>query len=497
MTNSLFSRFFHRNNSPTVSVDGQPFSALQILRAVSAQQAVLRSHGVSKGDVVAVWTQRDVRTIVALLANVLAGVVTVPLNPSLGSKELAHILNDAKPKVLFASEIAAISEPSQPLVFDDSAAHTLPEDRPIDDSPLFLLYTSGTTGMPKGALLSTRNVLANVDALADAWALSESDTIVHALPLFHVHGLCVGLLGALRAGAAIHWLTQFEARSLADTIAKVAANSQAVLYAVPTMYHRLVDLAEKDPAVAQALAKARLLISGSAALSTRELARMHQATGQHVRERYGLTETLINTAVRAEDVPRAGWVGRALKGIEVALVNDQREPTVPSDGQSIGELRVRGPNVFLGYHHRQDATDAVRDENNWFYTGDLAVMSEDGWVKIVGRRATDLIKSGGYKIGAGEIEGALLEHPSVAECAVLAVDDADLGEKIVAFVVLRAEAGSVTDKALSDWVASSLAPHKRPRIVHFVEQLPRNAMGKVLKKELKEKALQLSHPLSR
>jgi malonyl-CoA/methylmalonyl-CoA synthetase len=494
MREALFSKFFLRDHLLSLSVDRSQFSATQIRVAIERQQRALQAHGVRQGACVGVWAQRDVRTIIAILANLRAGVVTVPLNPSLGRMELEHILNDARPTILFAADPAAIVTPSVAIVLDDlPAEHALdepPSRATLDDhsahDSAFVLYTSGTTGLPKGAMLSIRNLLCSLQGLERAWELGPADTVIHALPLFHVHGLCVGLLGALAAGAAFHWITQFEPAVLADAIADISVNSQAVLYAVPTMYHRLAELAERSPHVASALRRARLLISGSAALPTREIERIYRVTGQYVRERYGLTETLINTAVRAADLPRPGWVGPALDQIECRLVDDARKPTIASDGESIGEVAVRGDNVFEGYLHRPDATASVRDENGWFYTGDLAVMSADGWLKIVGRRASDLIKSGGYKIGAGEIEAALLEHAAVRECAVVSVEDSDLGEKIIAFVVCDPQQSAVSERELQQWVTELLAPHKRPRVVCFVDELPRNAMGKVLKTELKK-----------
>ncbi len=335
-----------------------------------------------------------------------------------------------------------------------------------------------------------RNLATTLDGLTDAWLLSEEDTIVHALPLFHVHGLVFGLFGALRVGAALHWIPKFEPSSL---VAPLDKNS--VLYAVPTMYRRLAEAAETDLSVRKGLSAARLLVSGSAALPAREHARIERLSGQRVVERYGLSETLINTAVRADGERRPGYVGQVLPGVELRLVDDQRQPITTHDDTTIGEIAVRGPNVFIGYLNRPEATLEALDHEGWFYTGDLGTMTEDGYLRIVGRKATDLIKTGGFKVGAGEVEGALLEHPSVREAAVLGFADDDLGERIVAFVVLyESEADglglspAVSEGELSDHVARSLAPHKRPREVRFVKELPRNAMGKVQKSKLREPA---------
>jgi malonyl-CoA/methylmalonyl-CoA synthetase len=248
------------------------------------------------------------------------------------------------------------------------------------------------------------------------------------------------------------------------------------------MYRRLADAAERDPSVAAALGRARLLVSGSAALPAAEHQRLERLTGQRVAERYGMTETLMNTSVRADGERRAGYVGPPLPGVGVRLVDDDGRPLDVTDDETIGEIEVRGPNLFLEYLNRPDATaEALRD--GWFRTGDLATRAPDGYLRIVGRRATDLIKSGGYKIGAGEIESALREHPAVDDAAVTGEPDPDLGERVVAWVVLR-EGESVPAEVLSDHVAALLTPHKRPRVVRLLASLPRNELGKVQKKRL-------------
>jgi malonyl-CoA/methylmalonyl-CoA synthetase len=249
------------------------------------------------------------------------------------------------------------------------------------------------------------------------------------------------------------------------------------------MYHRLGREAETDTAIVDGLKRARLLVSGSAPLPAPEFTRIETLCGQQIVERYGLTETLMNTAVRADSPRRPGYVGVPVPGVELRLVGDDGEDVEARDDETIGEVVVRGPNLFSGYLNRPDATaEAVRD--GWFFTGDLATVGEDGYWRVVGRRSTDLIKTGGYKVGAGEIEVALLEHPGVREAAVTGEEDPDLGEKIIAWVV--PEDDRPDEKALIDHVAGELAPHKRPREVRFLDELPRNAMGKVVKQRLSD-----------
>jgi malonyl-CoA/methylmalonyl-CoA synthetase len=255
-----------------------------------------------------------------------------------------------------------------------------------------------------------------------------------------------------------------------------------MMFGVPTMYHRLADEAERDPAIAAGLAAARLLVSGSAALAAADHERIERISGQRVVERYGMTETLMNCAVRAAGDRRPGTVGPPVDGVQVRLADDDGTVIECSDDATVGEIEVRGPNLFLEYLNRPDATAAAM-RDGWFATGDVATRAPDGYIRIVGRRATDLIMSGGFKIGAGEIEGVLLEHPAVAEVAVTGEPDPDLGERIVAWVVPAGD-DRPTVQELADHVAQQLAPYKRPRVVRHLDALPRNEMGKVLKTSL-------------
>jgi len=294
-----------------------------------------------------------------------------------------------------------------------------------------------------------------------------------------VHGLIIGVVGPLRRGGTLHHLGRFSSQSAAEAL----SGDATMMFGVPTMYHRLAQDCAADPALAKAIGGARLLVSGSAALPATDHERLTAATGQRVVERYGMTETLMNCSVRASGDRRPGAVGLPLPGVDLRLVDDKGEELTAPDGETVGEIEVRGDNLFLGYLNRPEATEAVM-RDGWFRTGDMAVRDPDGYVRIVGRRATDLIKSGGYKIGAGEIENALLDHPAVAEVAVTGEPDDDLGERIVAWVVPN---GAAPDPGeLADHVARLLAPHKRPRVVHYRTSLPRNEMGKIVKRALNE-----------
>ena len=449
-------RIDRRGNSVVLIAGTDQLTYAELAQRVRTCVAALQRDTVEPGSLMRVVAEPNAEALVQFVANVEAGVVSVPINPKIGTAEDAYI-------------DSVIAE-----------AGALQVSRVASD-PMFVLFTSGTTGSPKGVVITVGNVAHNLGALAQAWGWSSDDRLVHALPMFHVHGLILGWFGVLRTGGCLHHVGRFDCDAIAGALS--AAPQSSMLFAVPTMLKRLTDAAETQPKVADALRNARLLISGSAGLSVREHARLRAATGRGVLERYGLTETLINCAVRAAEGPRPGYVGPPLPGVELALVDDERRPVEASDDETMGEIAVRGPNVFAGYLNDAAATARVRDEDGWFYTGDVATRDADGAIRIVGRKATDLIKTGGFRVGAGEIEACLLEHPQVSEAAVVGVTDDDLGQRIEAHVVV-APGGEVHGEALMAWVGERLATHKRPRAVHFRKSLPRNALGKIQKMTL-------------
>ena len=427
---------------------------------------------------VAVWATPTVHTSVAVVAALLAGAPAVPINPKIGERELAHIVTDSEPALILAEPGAELPAGLSQLPRRDiplTGEPTPSLDEPDPEAPALIVYTSGTTGPPKGVVLPRRAIATTLDALEDAWAWTADDILVHGLPLFHVHGLILGILGPLRRGGSVRHLGRFSTEGVARELNAGAT----MMFGVPTMYHRIAGEVGEDEQLANALQSARLLVSGSAALPVRDHQRITAATGQQVIERYGMTETLMNTSVRADSERKSGTVGVPLGGVDLRLVEESGE-TIGEVGV-VGEIQVRGPNLFTEYLNRPDATAAAFD-HGWFRTGDMATRDGDGYVRIVGRKATDLIKSGGYKIGAGEIENALLEHPGVAEAAVTGEPDDDLGERIVAWIVASGEPPAETE--LADHVARLLSPHKRPRVVRYLDALPRNDMGKVMKRAL-------------
>ena len=448
------------------------------LRAAAATVAT-RTRGRGR---VAVWASPSIETCVGVIGVLTSGAVAVPINPSIGVREIEHIVEDCRPELLIAGDDAELPAGLDDLervpvsLGEDGRAH-LPEDPAVDD-PALIVYTSGTTGPPKGVVLPHRAITSNLDALAEVWEWTSDDVLVHGLPLFHVHGLVLGVLGPVRHGCRLHHVGRFSPEAVCESLAEEAT----MLFAVPTMYHRLADAVEDDHELAKALGRARVLVSGSAPLPARDFHRIERATGQKPVERYGLTETLMNCATPVSGDRRPGYVGPPLPGIELRLVDDERRTIDARDDETFGEIAVRGPNLFTEYLNRPEDTAAVV-QDGWFHTGDIATRTGDGYVRILGRRATDLIKTGGYKVGAGEIEAALLEHEGVAQAAVVGKPDDDLGERIVAFVV-PGEGKRPSPRELEEHVAAMLAPHKRPRSVHFLDELPRNEMGKVRKSDL-------------
>ncbi|MGH3918338.1 MAG: acyl-CoA synthetase [Pseudonocardiaceae bacterium] len=441
----------------------------------------------SRARRVAVWAAPELETCVAIVAALAAGVPAVPINPKLGTRELQHVVSDASPALVLTAPGATLPAALRAVPRLDVdlrwgvalGPRSGPTSEPDPESPALIVYTSGTTGPPKGVVLPRRALAADVDALVAAWEWTAQDVLVHGLPLFHVHGLVLGVLGPLRLGGTLHHLGSFSV----DGVVRELGDRATMLFGVPTMYHRLVAAAEHAPEVAAALGRARLLVSGSAALPVSDYQRIVAATGQHVVQRYGMTESLITCGMRVDGQRRPGTVGPPLAGVALRLVDDHGGVLEVSDDETVGEIEVAGPTLFLGYLNQPDATaEAMRD--GWFRTGDVATRDPDGYLQLVGRRATDLISSGGYKIGAGEIENALLEHPGVAEVAVTGEPDPDLGERVVAWVVACCDPPP-TAQELTEHVAQLLAPHKRPRVVHHLPTLPRTELGKLRKSHLR------------
>ncbi|MGA1438673.1 MAG: acyl-CoA synthetase [Ilumatobacteraceae bacterium] len=451
------------DTADAVVVDGVPVSWEQL--AGRADTLAARLAG---APAAALCGTSTLDTVIGVVAGLRAGVPVVPVPADAGPMEREHILRDSGAALM-------IGDPDWPEV--DLERIPVPTvgvatgwSDVSDESPALIMYTSGTTGLPKGAVIPRRAIAAGLDGLADAWGWTPDDRLVHGLPLFHVHGLILGVLGPLRVGSRL----THTGRPLPE---RYAAAPGSMYFGVPTVWSRLVA----EPGHAAALSGARLLVSGSAALPVPVFDRLRGLTGQVPVERYGMTETLITLSTRHDGERRPGWVGTPIAGVETRL-RDDTGAAVAHDGETIGGLEVRGETLFSGYLNLPDTTAESMTDDGWFVTGDAVVIDPDGVHRIVGRASIDIIKTGGYKVGAGEVETALLSHPSVVEVAVVGMPDDDLGERIVAFVVGE----RVDPTALIDHVADGLSVHKRPREVRVVSTLPRNAMGKVQKRQLRD-----------
>jgi fatty acid CoA ligase FadD36 len=444
-----------------VRIDGAVLSRSDLLGAATSV-----AERVAGARSVAVLATPTPTTVLAVTGCLIAGVPVVPVPADVGAAERGHIVG-ASGAQAWLGDKPSDTEGLQhvPVRLHARSWHRYAEPPP--ESTALIIYTSGTTGPPKGVIVSRRAIAADLDALAQAWQWTPDDILVHGLPLYHVHGLVLGLLGSLRVGNRF-------VHTGKPTPEAYAAAAGSLYFGVPTVWTRVVG----DRSAAAALRSSRLLVSGSAPLPVPVFDNLVQLTGHAPVERYGTSEALIPVSTRADGERRPGWVGLPLTGIETRLV-DEDGGVVPHDGETIGRLQVRGATLFDGYHNRLDATAEAFDADGWYRTGDVAVIDAHGMHRIVGRESVDLIKTGGFRVGAGEIETVLLGHSGVQEVAVVGLPDEDLGQRIVAFVV-----GDATPDVLIDYVAQQLSVHKRPREVRLVESLPRNAMGKVLKKEL-------------
>lgn len=448
-----------------VRIEGTSLSRSDLVGAATSV-----AERVGGARLVAVLATPTPTTVLAIAGCLIAGVPVVPVPADVGIAERRHILTDSGAQAWLgekpddAGGLAHI-----PVRLHARSWHRYPEPSP--DSTALVIYTSGTTGLPKGVVVSRRAIAADIDMLAEAWQWTADDTLVHGLPLYHVHGLVLGLLGSLRIGNRFVHTGKPKPELYAKAVSEAGGS---LLFAVPTVWSRIVS----DGDAARALTPARLLVSGSAPLPVPVFDGLAELSGHQAVERYGSTESLITLSTLAGGERRPGWVGLPLTGVQTRLLSEDGA-AVPHDGETIGQLHVQSPTMFDGYLNRADATAEVLSADGWYHTGDVAVIDGSGMHRIVGRESVDLIKTGGFRVGAGEIETALLGHAGVQEVAVIGAPDKDLGQRIVAFVV-----GDAAPDELINFVAEQLSVHKRPREVRIVDSLPRNAMGKVLKKEL-------------
>lgn len=465
----------------------------------------LDAAGVKAGDRVATFAGGSVDLIVCLLGNYRLGAVHVPINTRYRGEELSHVLEDSGARhivcdadgletldrldVAKACKLIGISDAGSERVDVDLRLSTLPVfdawqgDLPADDALALMIYTSGTTGKSKGVCLEYGAVVGGIAALTNLWQWSERDRQHLALPLFHVHGLGIGVHGALLHGVFTRLCDRFDPSTVVADFER--AEAATIFMAVPTMHARLLRYLEEEPARAEALRAGRLFTSGSAALPARDFERFEQLTGHRILERYGMSETLLSLSNPYEGERRPGCVGMPVPGYEARVVDDQGEQ-LPAD--ELGELWIKGPGLLREYWDRPDATQKSF-EGDWFKTGDVVRRSSDGYFRIEGRSSIDIIKSGGFKISAREIEEALLKDPAIEAAAVLGVPEPEWGERIVAAIVLAQDAPELREIEWVERAKASLhgriADYKRPRSVRVVAEIPRNALGKVQKHRLR------------
>ncbi len=482
LANTLFDTLFapHRGSAdPFLHLpDGRGVTYGGFVDRVGQFAAVLAQ--LDPGERVAVQIAKTPDALAIYAACVQRGLVFLPLNPAYTIAELRYFLTDSGAGLFVGDRVPTYEvmditpwvETEATLAQLADAARPMTEvvDRGPDDLAA-LLYTSGTTGRSKGAMLSHRNLLSNAEVLRDVWVFTGDDVLLHALPIFHTHGLFVGTNITLLAGGAMVFLPGF------DPDAMIAGLSKATtLMGVPTFYTRLLD---DDRFDRDLVAHMRLFVSGSAPLLAETHDRFAARTGHRILERYGMTETNMNTSNPYEGERRAGTVGHPLPGVELRITHEGAE--VPTG--EIGTIEVRGPNVFQGYWQMPEKTAEELRPDGWFITGDLGQVDADGYVTIVGR-TKDLIISGGYNVYPKEVELVLDDQPGVSESAVIGVPDDDLGEAVVAVLVAT---GDLDIAAVQAGAAKALARYKHPRRYEVVEALPRNAMGKVQKNVLRER----------
>lgn len=475
------------------SIDGKKYTYRDALESSARIAHYLVRLGVKPGDRVAVQVEKSVQAIFVYLAVLRVGGCYLPLNTAYTERELEHFVSDAGPRVFvcvparktaiepIASRYGATVETLDargegPIVAGSSALPATFDDVPrAGDDLAAILYTSGTTGRAKGAMLTHDNLRSNCVTLVKLWRFTRDDVLIHALPLFHTHGLFVATNVTLAAGASMILLPKFDAPTIIDLFARAT-----VLMGVPTFYTRLLDETRLSR---ESTRHMRLFISGSAPLSAETHAEWSKRTGHAILERYGMTETNMNTSNPYDGTRKPGSVGFPLEDVEIRVV--EPETAKPLSRGEVGGIEVRGPNVFKGYWKNPEKTAAEFRADGFFITGDVGRIDSEGYVHIVGR-AKDLIITGGYNVYPAEVEGEIEVLDGVAECAVVGLPDRDFGESVNA-VVVRRKGARLTSSDVISALASQLARYKQPKRVFFVPALPRNAMGKIQKNVLREK----------
>ncbi|MFO7561459.1 MAG: AMP-binding protein [Enhygromyxa sp.] len=509
-TAHLFAALEAASPSLAYEFEGRRLSWAELDERARSYANALAHAGVGKGDRVAVYAETSLELIIALFGNYYVGAVHVPINTRYRAAEVAHILADSQPAAVIGDRrgdavleqaLALVDLPRPPLRvgLDEGAAgfrfaellDAAPGEylRPRDDDLALLIYTSGTTGPSKGVMLTHGAVTANMRALTGLWTWSARDKLVLALPLFHVHGLCIGIHGAALHQIPVLLERRFDPAAVVERFADHERGNATLFMGVPTMYVALVEHLRAHPEAAGTLARGRLFTSGSAALAPELWEEFVELTDQRILERYGMSETLITLSNPYVGVRKPGSVGQPVPGCDAAVVDEQGDELGVGEP---GELIVHSNGIMIGYWNLPEQTAAcfIHDRNGqpWFRTGDVAYLDERGYFHIVGRKSVDIIKSGGFKISAREIEEVLARHPDLREVAVIGLPDPTWGERIVACVVPRSapKQPEALLAALVELARAKLADYKKPRGLYLCDELPRNALGKLQKHLLRE-----------
>lgn len=487
MSGDLYSRFarsFAAFSDRMLVDDGaRQWTYAAIEREAGRLAVRLQQLGVAPGERVLVQTDKSVETLILYIATIRAGAIYLPLNVDYTESELDYFALDARPVLAVcrpqSTELfgriggGSIRVTTLEALFAEMPAGTAPPVPRAEDDIAAILYTSGTTGKPKGAMLTQDNLASNGEMLIDFWRFTPEDRLIHALPIFHVHGLFVAVHCVLFSGASMVFLPRFDSARVIDLM-----DRSTVLMGVPTFYVRLLA----DPAFTrEAAAHMRLFISGSAPLSADIHRAFEERCGHRVLERYGMTETGMLTSNPYDGERRAGYVGPPLPGVSLRIADFETGKVLPQG--EIGIVEVKGRNVFKGYWQMPEKTAAEFRPDGWFITGDMGVIDADGYVQLVGREK-DLIISGGLNVYPAEVEALLDDRPDVAEAAVIGVPHPDFGEAVVAVVQ---PAGPFDADEVREALRKDLAAFKVPKAILTTDALPRNTMGKIQKKLLREK----------
>ena len=493
MSENLFTRFaapaHHRDKVFLAPPGREAVTFAQAFDQAGRYAHVLARHGAKKGDRVAVQVEKSAENVFLYLACLRAGLVYLPLNTGYTASELSYFIGNAEPGIFVCAPhgldmLKSIFGGTVLTLGDDGESGSLLQDaagQPADfpdavlgkDDLASILYTSGTTGVSKGAMLTHGNLWSNTEALRQLWRFTPDDVLLHALPIFHIHGLFVAINICLASRASIILLPRFDIEEVFRSLP-----SATVMMGVPTFYVRMLA----DPRLGQGAAgHMRLFVSGSAPLLAETHKEWSAKTGQAILERYGMTETNMNTSNPYDGVRKPGSVGFPLPGIQLRIADGDGKPVPQGE---IGMIEVKGPNVFAGYWRMPDKTAAEFRQDGFFITGDMGMIDDDGYVHIVGR-AKDLIISGGFNVYPKEIESLIDEMPGVTESAVIGLPHKDFGEGVTAVVVLN-KGAALTQGDILAVLKDKLAKFKQPKAVLFTDAFPRNALGKVQKNLLRD-----------